>query len=144
MAQNGENFRDADAGEKADSTEANVFATTAAFFQTVGMPLLRGRTFQPQTDLDAPVALVNRAMARRLFGERDPLGRRIRDGKGKSYEIIGVTGDSKSVTLGEEIRACAYTYLPRDAAEQVLSLLGMTILVKTSGDPAAIGPPRAR
>jgi predicted permease len=141
MAQSGENFRDADAGEKADSTEANVFATTAAFFQTVGMPLLRGRTFRPQTDLDAPVALVNRTMARRLFGNREPLGRRIRDGKGKTYEIIGVTGDSKSVTLGEEVRACAYTYLPRDAAEQVLSLLGMTFLVKTGGDPAAMVRP---
>jgi predicted permease len=141
MAQSGENFRDADAGEKADSTEANVFATTAAFFQTVGMPLLRGRTFRPLTDLDAPVALVNRTMARRLFGNREPLGRRIRDGKGKTYEIIGVTGDSKSVTLGEEVRACAYTYLPRDAAEQVLSLLGMTFLVKTGGDPAAMVRP---
>jgi len=141
MAQNGEVFRDADAGEKAGSTEANVFATTAAFFQTVGMPLLRGRAFRPQTDLDAPVALVNRAMARRLFGDREPLGRRIRDGKGKTYEIIGVTGDSKSVTLGEEVRACAYTYLPRDATEQVLSLLGMTILVKTGGDPAAMVRP---
>ena len=141
MAQNGENFRDAGADEKAASTEANVFATTAAFFQTVGMPLLRGRAFRPQTDLDTPVALVNRALARRLFGDSDPLGRRIRDGKGKTYEIIGVTGDSKSVTLGEEVRACVYTYLPRDGAEQVLSLLGMTILVRTGGDPAAMVRP---
>ena len=141
MAQNGENFRDADAGDKGDSIEANVFATTAAFFQTVGMPLLRGRTFRPQTDLEVPVALVNRTMARRLFGDRDPLGRRIHDGKGKTYEIIGVTGDSKSVTLGEEVRACAYTYLPRDAAEQVLSLFGVTILIKTAGDPAALVRP---
>jgi len=141
MAQNGENFRDADAGDKTDSTEANVFATTASFFQTIGMPLLRGRAFRPQTDLDASVALVNRAMARRLFGDHDPLGRRIREGDGKTYEIIGVTGDSKSVTLGEEVRACVYTYLPRDAAEQVLSLLGMTILVKTGGDPAAMVRP---
>ena len=36
---------------------------------------------------------------------------------------------------------CAYTYLPRDAVEQVLSLLGMTILVKTGGDPAAMVRP---
>lgn len=137
MAQNGDDFRPAEAGEKAEPTQANVFAVTPAFFQTVGMPVVRGRSFR-QSDLDASVALINRAMARRLFGDREPLGRLIRDGKGKTYEIIGVTADSKSVTLGEEVRACAYTYLPRDAVEQVLSLLGMTILVKASGDPAAL------
>jgi len=141
MAQNGDNFRDADAGEKADSVEANIFATTAAFFRTVGMPVLHGRPFRPAADLEAPVVLVNRTLARRLFGDRDPLGHHIRDGKGKTYEIIGVTGDSKSVTLGEEVRASVYTYLPRDGAEQVLSLLGMTILVKTSGDPASLARP---
>ena len=138
LAQNGDDFRAAESGEKADPTSANVFATTAAFFQTVGMPVVRGRSFRPRADLDAPVVLVNRTMARRLFGDREPLGRSIRDGKGKTYEIIGVTADSKSVTLGEEVRACAYTYLPRDPTEQVLSLLGMTILVKTGGDPASL------
>jgi predicted permease len=141
MAQNGENFRDAAAGEKGDSTEASVFATTPAFFQTIGMPLLRGRVFRPQTDLAAPVALINRTMARKLFGDRDPLGRQIRNGKGNTYEVIGVTGDSKSVTLGEEVRACAYTYLPRDASEDVLSLLGLTIMIKTSGDTGAMVRP---
>jgi ABC-type antimicrobial peptide transport system permease subunit len=45
------------------------------------------------------------------------------------------------VTLGEEVQACAYTYLPRDASEDVLSLLGLTILVKTSGDTASMVRP---
>ena len=141
LAENGERFRDADAGQKADSTNADVFAVTSAFFETVGMPLLRGRSFRHQSDLDVPVALVNRVMARRLFGDRDPLGRRIRDDKGKTYEVIGVTADSKAVTLGEEVRACAYTYLPHDGAEQLLSLLGMTILVRTDGNPSSLARP---
>ena len=54
---------------------------------------------------------------------------------------MGVSGDSKSVSLGEETKANVYTYLPRTASEDVLSLLGMTILVRTAGDPAALTRP---
>jgi putative ABC transport system permease protein len=75
-------------------------------------------------------------MARRMFVDADPIGRTIRSGD-KLYEVIGVSGDAKSVTLGEEVKACAYVYLPRDAG-QVLGLLGMTVLVKTAGEPAAL------
>jgi ABC-type antimicrobial peptide transport system permease subunit len=73
-----------------------------------------------------------------MFGDGDPIGHTITTGDKKTYEIVGVSGDSKSVTLGEEVKACAYTYLPRDPVEEVVSLLGMTIMVKTTGDPAAI------
>jgi ABC-type antimicrobial peptide transport system permease subunit len=76
-------------------------------------------------------------MARRLFGDRDPIGRTIRRGADKTYQIVGVTGDSKSVTLGEEVKACVYLYLPRET-DELLSLVGLTILVKTGGDPAAM------
>jgi len=39
------------------------------------------------------------------------------------------------------VKACAYTHLPRTAADDVLGLLGMTILVKTTGDPSAMVKP---
>jgi predicted permease len=138
MAQNGESFHDASAGEKAKSTNADVFGVTADFFRTIGIPVVRGRAFRADTDLERPLALINRTMARRLFGDQDPIGRLIAADARKSYEIIGVTGDSKSVTLGEEVKACAYIYLPREAADQVLGLLGMTILVKTGGEPRSM------
>jgi predicted permease len=139
LAQQGEDFRDAAAGDTSKQTQADVFAVTAGFFRTVGIPVLRGRGFQAQTDRTTPYAVINRTMARRMFGETDPLGRVIRTGS-KSYEVIGVAADAKSVTLGEEVKACAYVYLPRDA-DQVLGLLGMTILVKTSGNPEAMTRP---
>jgi len=134
MAQNGDRFRDASV-DSAKGTSANVFAVTTRYFETIGTPLLRGRDFSPTRDLQNPVAVVNQTLARRIFGAGDPMGRRIISGGGRSYEIIGIAGDSKSVTLGEETTACVYQYLPRDP-DQVLSLLGLTLLVKTSGDPA--------
>ena len=140
LAQNSEGFRDVSAKEN-KQTEADIFSVTPGYFETVGIPLLRGRNFSAESDLNKSVAIISRIMARRMFGDRDPIGRAISSGKDKNYEIVGVSGDSKSVSLGEETKANAYTYLPRNASEDVLSLLGMTILVRTAGDPAALTRP---
>ena len=136
LAQNSDDFQDASA-EVGKGTHTDVFWVTPRYFETIGIPLLRGRDFNPGQDLRNPVAIVNQTMARRLFGNQDPIGRLIRAGHGKTYEIIGIAGDSKSVSLGEEIKACVYQYLPRDLG-QVVSLLGLTIMVRTSGDPAGM------
>jgi predicted permease len=140
MAQNSEGFHEV-SGKESKQTEADIFSVTPGYFETVGIPLVRGRNFNPQSDLNKSVAIVSRIMARRMFGDQDPIGRVIQSGAAKSYEIVGVSGDSKSVTLGEEVKACVYGYLPRNASEDVLSLLGMTILVRTTGDPAALTRP---
>jgi ABC-type antimicrobial peptide transport system permease subunit len=82
-------------------------------------------------------------MAQRMYGNAEPIGRRIKSDDGKLYEIIGVVGDAKSVTFGEQVKPCAYAYLPREPGE-IVSLLGLTLLVKTAGDPAGmIGPVRS-
>ncbi len=133
LAQNGDDFRDTSAN-RTKGVPANVFSVTARYFETIGTPLLGGRDFRPERDLNNPVVVVNQTLARRLFGDQAPIGRRIVSGGGKSYEIIGIAGNSKSVTLGEETTACVYRFLPREPSE-VLSLLGLTLLVKTSGDP---------
>jgi len=140
FAQNGEIFQEQGA-TGAKGVEADIFSVTAAYLETVGIPLVRGRNFSPRTDLGQPVAVISQVMARRLFGDGDPIGRVIGINKGKSYRVIGVAGDSKSVTLGEEVKACAYTYLPTKPTDQVMSLLGMTILIKTRGNPQAMVRP---
>ena len=140
FAQSNHPYSDASA-EGGKRVTADTFSVTTRYFETAGIPLLRGRDFIPERDQQNPVMIVNQTMARRIFGDADPLGRRIRMEK-TVYEIIGLSGDSKSVTLGEEVKACAYQYLPPNVKE-VISLLGMTILVKTSGDPGRmIGPVR--
>ncbi len=138
LAESDQEFQEV-SGPAGKTTGANVYSVTARYFETIGIPVVRGRSFNSDTDLTKPVAIISRTMARRMFGDADPVGRMIATGdKKNAYEIVGVSGDSKSVTLGEELKACAYTYLPRKATEDVMSLLGMTILVKTSGDPAAM------
>ncbi len=65
------------------------------YFRTLGVPILRGRTF---TEADRqgtlPVAIVSRSMARRLWGDEDPVGRRILGGRG-DVTVVGVAEDVK-------------------------------------------------
>jgi predicted permease len=111
---------------------ADVYNVGSSFFQTLGIPLLRGRDFSLKTD-DEHVAIVNETMARRLFPDQDPLGRQMLADKA-SYTIIGIARNSKSRTLGEAPAACAYLFLEPNP-ENVMSLFGISIAVKTSADP---------
>jgi putative ABC transport system permease protein len=64
-----------------------------AYFEAVGIPLLRGRTFGPEDRADAPTrVVVSQELARQLFAGEDPLGKSVRAG-GREGEIIGVVGD---------------------------------------------------
>jgi hypothetical protein len=69
------------------------------FFETAGIPLLVGREFGAQDRAGSPpVAIVNRAFARRFFGDSNPVGRRLGDrgpgSEGRS-EIVGLAADTK-------------------------------------------------
>ena len=66
----------------------------------MGIPLLRGREFNPQTD-DQHVAIINETMAAKMFPGQDPIGRRMSQGK-DSYTIVGIARNSKLRTIGEK------------------------------------------
>jgi predicted permease len=71
------------------------------YFETVGTRLLDGRAFNAGDVLASPrVFIINQAMARGLFGDENPLGRRIGQAGGTTIEwgeIVGVVGDVQSV-----------------------------------------------
>jgi predicted permease len=73
-----------------------------AFFATMGIPVLRGRSF---TDRDGPtgpkVAILNEAAARTLFPDGQVLGRRIGESFEKSaeMEVVGMVRDTKYATV---------------------------------------------
>jgi putative ABC transport system permease protein len=115
-------------------------AVTPGYFQTLGIPLLMGRTFE-NTDIagGAPVAIVNEAFARRYFGSQGAIGERIEvgrrvDGKwtdpsltGPGVEIIGVVADIREVSLRAEPRRTIY--VPQAQAPARLSNLRGTMPV---------------
>ena len=75
---------------------ANYRLITPRLLSAMGMTLRDGRDFDPRDRTGSPaVALVSRSLARRFWGERSPLGRRIRPAGGESgwSSIVGVVGD---------------------------------------------------
>jgi putative ABC transport system permease protein len=86
--------------ETADIREVDVTNATERFFQTLGYTLIRGRGFTAVDHETAPrVAVLNHTAALRLFGQADPLGRRIRLGEGDDrpwIEIVGLVQDVRN------------------------------------------------
>ena len=87
------------------------FFISPRFFETMGTPLLSGRAFAPHDERPAglsrtnvPVpAVINQAMARRYFGNADPLGRRFYSviEPAQKFEIVGVVKDVRFKSLRE-------------------------------------------
>ena len=108
------------------------------FFETMGVPILRGRGFRSSDDVGAPrVAIVNENFAKRYWPNADALGKRFRlDGpSGANVEIVGVAQRIKYQDTFD--RGVDFVYLPvtqRPAAKRVL-------LVRSSGDPLQVVRP---
>jgi predicted permease len=110
---------------------ADIYNVGARYFDTMGMPLLRGRDFDRKSDKSAIV--LNENLARHLFGAEDPIGRQLK-ANNSTFTVVGIARNSKSRTLGEEPADCAYLFMePRP--EDVMSFFGISLAVKTAGNP---------
>jgi predicted permease len=92
--------------------EIRIRAVSPAYFRTVGVPIVRGRTFTDFDDRpDAPaVLLINEAAARRYFTDEDPIGQRISIW-GATREVIGVVGDVRFSGVDQETPPAVYPAL---------------------------------
>lgn len=119
------------------SDQSHIFFTAVmpGYFETMGIPLLTGRDFTPQ-DATASVTIINRAMARRFFGDQNPIGKRFRfvEGKRPPMEIIGLAADSKYHDLREQ--PYAYCYVPRSAGHS-----GGTLEIRATGNATKLAGP---
>lgn len=105
------------------------------YFATMGTRLLLGREFTPQDGPESvPVAVVNEALWRRYFPSENPVGQRIRLGGRDVLEIVGVVGNAKYVSLREEDHPTVYVHALQGARD----VGGLTLAVRTFGDPAAL------
>ncbi len=82
------------------------FYVSPGYFAATGTRLVAGREFTLRDDTKAPtVAIINRTLARRLFGTEDAIGRRFPMGTGEApvmTEVVGVTEDGKYLSLSED------------------------------------------
>ena len=129
---------DASQSIPAQQVNADVYTVDSGYFQTLGIPLLRGHDFIPRSN-DKNTIIINQTMADRLFPNQDPIGHVMRQGN-SSYTVIGIAQNSKSRTLGEGPVNCAYR-LFEAAPENHASFFGISILVKTSVNPEQLARP---
>jgi putative ABC transport system permease protein len=128
-----------------ESVQGDWQIATPGYFEAMGIPLRQGRFFTAADRRDAqPVIVVSEAMARRFWPGQDPIGRRIRvrgPGARRFSTVVGVAGDVRHNGLTAELKGA--WYLPRAQFDLSAGSLipGMTLVVKTAGDPAAAAAP---
>jgi len=120
------------------SMSANARVATGNYFATMKTPLVRGRTFAA-ADIDGayPVVVINQALAHRLFGDADPIGRRVAQcpsGTPTWHEVVGVVADVHARGLDDSPPNEVYYPLGR------LRTRGMSLVVRTSVPPASLAP----
>ena len=111
-----------------NSAHATVASISPRYFETLDLPLVLGREFtRADSAADAPMAIVNETLARRLWPGMDPVGKRVHvaDSKEPWREVIGVARDAKYLFLTESARGAYYVPLrPQSAASLVVRAAG--------------------
>jgi putative ABC transport system permease protein len=110
---------------------------TPEYFQTMQIPLRRGRTLAAVVDSTGPVEVViNQTMAAKHWPGEDPIDRRIQlfGPKGPMATIVGVSGDTRQAAPDQPPREEMFLSSQRFPGQE------MAFLVRTEGDPAGLGP----
>jgi predicted permease len=130
-----------------ENSQGNVYYTWVQpnYFETLGIPLLLGSGFQPQTGQPERSAIVSESAARELWPGRNPIGRSVRLGTdqkfhtktellpdGPTWQVTGVAGDTRGVQMDASDSAQIYLPLPEDRVQDY------PILMRTQSDSALV------
>ena len=114
----------------------------AGHFQTLGIPLRRGRVFGPGDASGAPkVTVISETAARRFFAKEDPIGKRVWFGGGafgspdSSAEIVGIVGDVIYEPLDRQPNRASF-YTPYTQ----FTYASRMVFLRTTRDPLSIVP----
>jgi len=97
---------------KANTGYAEYRIASPGYFNAIGIPLLRGRLFETADTADSlHVAVISQSLARKVWSDEDPIGKRIQfgnmDGDKRLLNIVGVVGDIHE-KLDSEVRPTVY------------------------------------
>ncbi len=128
------------AEDGSDFLDLQVGVNTVAprYFETMGMPILRGRDFEASDRAQSPrVLVINETLAQRFWPGEDAVGKRVRLGgaKGTLAEVIGVARNANYNSVGE--RPLPYMSLPLAQDYQ----LEMTLVVRAGGNAGTVAAP---
>ena len=118
----------------AERQEVDFRVVEGEYFRALGVPVVRGRRFDAgDREESARVVMVNRTLASRYFPGENPVGRRVWVGGGVgAATVVGLVGDVRHRNLAARPRSELYVPLRQYPHG------GMTVVVRASGDPAAL------
>jgi putative ABC transport system permease protein len=112
------------------------------YFETMGIPLVAGRSFDARDQHDAPwAAVVNEEAVRLYWPGENPLGRRLRYATGPDFpdELVTIVGVVKNTRAdGAQAEPRPQIFIPRAQMPRGFGGRTMTIVARASGDPLAI------
>ena len=117
---------------------------SVGYTETMGIPVVKGRSFEPGDKGGAPVVLVNEALARRFFTDREAIGGRVRQFGGgptaPSFTIVGVVKDVKQG--GVDAAAGTELYFLVDQTARLLNAApnAMNLVVRSTQPLEQLGP----
>jgi putative ABC transport system permease protein len=113
--------------------------------EALGERLVRGRTFTASDTTDAPpVAMINETLAKTYFGDRDPIGKRIKMSSSTErpwMTVVGLVRDVRHNGVDEIIKEKFYVPHAQFNVVSGSSASGMALVVKTNGDPLNVAAP---
>ena len=119
--------------------EPEVMFNTAmpTYFETIGIPLLKGRLFGNQDQANTPpVVVINQTMAQRFWSNQDPLGKQIKLAEdGSLVTVVGVVGDAKHYWLEEQQKPQMYDAYSQDPG------IFATAVIRTTVEPLSLTEP---
>lgn len=108
---------------------------TPGYLEALGIRLVAGRGFTAGDDRGAPpVVLINETLARRYFGNEDPVGHPTSRGT-----IVGLVGDVRQATLDRP--SAPELYFPVAQNWSQLNEVGMTLVVRSASRPESLAEP---
>ena len=131
---------------EADLPQAQHDVVDEDYFKTIGVPLVKGRFFDPRDTADAPgVVLVNEALVRREWRDADPLAQSLTTGvryvgpmgtmlmpRNTKFQVVGVVGDVKNQSLVREAEPTIYFSFRQ------FSFRGLHVVVQGHADAAQL------
>jgi len=118
-----------------EATDAMYLTVNGDYFQTLQIPLKAGRFFTDQDNSASPkVVIVNETMARQLWPNENPIGRRFTIWRDEKFarEVVGVVGDTKG-SLDKDPQAQMYVPYTQDP-----NWNSLTMVARTKGEPTAL------
>jgi predicted permease len=124
------------ASGNADAPSTDLYMASPGLLETLRIPRIAGNDFSNETANEPKVAIVNQAFVDSVLKGTNPIGVVV-SGGGVNYRIIGVAGNIKSRSLGEQTRPVLYRSIVQNVGSDP-SFLGYTLVVRTSGNPAGV------